>query len=514
MAEEQARIHRFPKAAIRELSALVCGLPRSAIQADMLPHPYPDIIRALEAIPSEQTLQRSVRLSELCSIHNIDINPLQEALLTEDLHILKPQLRTHWPKPMRPEAFYGGIGDFVNELAPTTEADVQGIMLSTLIGIGNIMGRGNEQKRGPFIFGGGYHFANNFGLLVGESAAARKGTCWTIVQLALKHIDPDWVKTRIKTNLSTGEGLIQMVQDDVYVTKIDKQTGDRTEEIVAPGVEDKRLMIWAAEFASILQAMARPGVTLPSTIREAWDGGDLSNNNKTSPAIATSPHISIMAAITKQELMTLLKDTTNVVNGFANRILWCLVRKARDLSDGGTLPLQSDITDYLNNQVIWADKHGATQIFRDPSCHAYWDKLYTSFDSETYGIHQHVTSRGIQHIIRLSLIYALMDHSLKIKEPHIRAAKAVWDYCSDSARIIFGESTGDPLADRILDEIEYAGDDGLSRTDLIEKMKKTYGLYDIKSAITLLEDIGLIISYKHLSIQRGKYEEVYHSYGN
>jgi hypothetical protein len=41
-------------------------------------------------------------------------------------------------------------------------------------------------------------------------------------------------------------------------------------------------------------------------------------------------------------------------------------------------------------------------------------------------------------------------HRRTVGLPHLQAALAVWDYCSTSASHLFGDSTGDAIADRIL----------------------------------------------------------------
>ena len=48
-------------------------------------------------------------------------------------------------------------------------------------------------------------------------------------------------------------------------------------------------------------------------------------------------------------------------------------------------------------------------------------------------------------------IYAVLDGSDGVIRPvHLKAALAMWQYYEDSARFIFGDSIGDPVADTIL----------------------------------------------------------------
>lgn len=73
------------------------------------------------------------------------------------------------------------------------------------------------------------------------------------VRSVAKIADQGWSDDRLKGGLSSGEGLINEVRDERR--EWDRKAG--REEIVDPGVADKRLMIVEAEFASALAVMER-----------------------------------------------------------------------------------------------------------------------------------------------------------------------------------------------------------------------------------------------------------------
>ena len=75
----------------------------------------------------------------------------------------------------------------------------------------------------------------------------------------------------IKGGLSSGEGLINEVRDEVKKWSAKEKAWD----VVDPGVTDKRLMIVEAEFAGALAVMERHGNTLSPVLRKAWDGDRL-----------------------------------------------------------------------------------------------------------------------------------------------------------------------------------------------------------------------------------------------
>ena len=70
----------------------------------------------------------------------------------------------------------------------------------------------------------------------------------------------------------------------------------------------------------------------------------------------------------------------------------------------------------------------------------------------------------------------------------MRAASAFWRYCEASARYIFGDALGNPLADELLIMLRRAGHDGMSGAEF-------HGLFEhqskrIAAALTLLLKAG------------------------
>ena len=180
-----------------------------------------------------------------------------------------------WPI-IEDDAYYGIAGDIVRTFDPHTEADPVGILIQFLAHFGNVIGKSPyyqvEAER---------HHANLYIVLVGRSAKARKGVSGNRVRSVMRAVDDSWIKDRIKSGLSSGEGLINEVRDAFETDS---------------GIPDKRLLIIEAEFANALAVMERPGNTLSSTIRKAWDGDDtLSTMSKNSPLKATAAHIRSLA---------------------------------------------------------------------------------------------------------------------------------------------------------------------------------------------------------------------------
>lgn len=345
-----------------------------------------------------------------------------------------------WPT-LEEEAFYGLAGEIVRAIEPNTEADPAGVLVQLLALFGTAVGRGPYVPVGP-----AKQHANLFVTLVGESSTGKKGTALKDAMAPFG----DTLRPLIGSGLSSGEGLIARVTDAVYkkepIRNKDK-TIDRYQDVIeTPAVEDKRLIVIETEFGIVLQVIRREGNTASELVRNAWDDGNLSTMTKV-PRKATNAHVSVIGHITPQELRCLLTDT-DVFNGFANRFLWVGVKGTRVLP----WPKPHDLLDgpaRLAEAIRLAQTR--TALGRDDAAERLWGELCHGELNRSYpGRLDTLMGRARPQVIRLSLISALLDGSAVIRAEHVRAAMAVWRFCMESARLIFGDSTGDQLADRLL----------------------------------------------------------------
>jgi hypothetical protein len=367
-----------------------------------------------------------------------------------------------WPAPLSDAALHGLAGDFVRLVSPHTEADPVALLVQLLIGFGNVIGRSAH-----FGVEADHHYTNEFAVLVGESSKARKGTSAGHVRKVLRAVDQAWTDVRQQSGLSSGEGLIWTVRDRIMARSAIRQKGRVTgyEDVEEdPGVSDKRLLVYEPEFASTLRVMERDGSTLSPTIRQAWDSGNLRILTKKSPAVATGAHISMICHVTRDELRRYL-GRTEAGNGFANRFLWLCVRRSKVLSRGGRLN-EADLEpllDRLRQAVEWA--RSREELKCNEEAWALWDEVYESLSEGKPGLLGAVTSRAEAHVMRLGLLYALLDGASQIGHRHLEAALSLWRYSEDSAVYIFGDAIGDPIADALLAALR-AHPQGLTDTEI------------------------------------------------
>jgi hypothetical protein len=70
----------------------------------------------------------------------------------------------------------------------------------------------------------------------------------------------------------------------------------------------------------------------------------------------------------------------------------------------------------------------------------------------------------------------------------------VWNYCEASAYLIFGDATGDPVADTLLAAIREASEQGLDGTDQRDLFSRHVSAARLELARTLLEGKRLIVT--------------------
>lgn len=405
-----------------------------------------------------------------------------------DTNSEQPSTPEPWPI-LADEALHGLPGDIVRAIDPHTEADRVAVLLNVLTAFGNCINASAHARVQH-----DHHPARLFVVQVGDTSKGRKGTGWSTPRYLFSLCDPDWIKDRVKSGLSSGEGLIYNIRNPrlakVPVKERGRFTGEYDEVCVDEGEEDKRLLVIEPEFASTLTVMAREGNTLSAIIRQAWDSGDLSPLTKNNPIRATDAHISIIGHITKGELLARLDDTSRG-NGFANRFLWVLVKRSKELPEGGAVPekvLQS-LAKRLSEVITFS--RTVSEVKRDGAARKLWAGVYHDLSEGKPGLIGAVLSRAEAQVLRLSVIYALLDKSSVVKVEHLKAALAVWEYCERSAVLIFGNRLGDPTADRILEALRNAGPKGMSDNHIYELFGRNKSANERDRALNLLQSLGL-----------------------
>jgi hypothetical protein len=383
-----------------------------------------------------------------------------------------------WPV-MHEAAYYGLAGEVVDTIAPHSEADPVAILLQFLVAFGNAVGLSPYYQ-----VEGDKHRAKLFVVTSGATSKGRKGTALGRIRQLMAIADPDWERDSIQTGLSSGEGVIFHVRDPISTLGKDGKT-----EQVDAGVTDKRLMLLAEEFAGTLRVMERAGNTLSPVLRDAWGTSRLQTLTKNSPTKATNSHISIIAHVTDDELHAVLTKV-EMANGFANRFLFARVRRSKLLPHGGHLDCEAlqDLGEQIATRHRQAQTLGRITM-TDVAAEA-WAKNYAELSRDRPGLLGAILGRAEAQVIRLALIYALLDNRTQIDLLHLRAALAVWAFCEDSATQIWGDMIGDDVSDTIFAALKTAGSTGLRRTEMSNLFSRHVPSARITKVLETLERAG------------------------
>ena len=378
-------------------------------------------------------------------------------------------LVTGWPTAAA-QAFHGPAGEFVLQSEPHSEAHPMALLAQFLVAFGCACGRGAHYQ-----VEADRHYPNEFCLLVGPTAKGRKGSSWGHVRRLLADADPSFVEGCLVGGLSSGEGLISQVRDPVD-----------SDDAEAP--IDKRRLVLEQEFAQVLKVLSREGNTLSPIVRQVWDGEPLQTIVRNNPLRATETHIGIVGHITKAELLRYL-TATELANGFFNRFLLLAVERSKLLPFGSAIDGEqlAEIRDAVRLALRFAGAH--RPIAFDDAARERWIEIYAELSAGQPGLVGAATARAEAHVVRLALIYALLDCSEQISLEHLEAALAVWRYSASSAHWVFGDSLGDPTADEIWTAAKERPA-GVTRTEVSEMFSRNKKRREIERALTVLEDAG------------------------
>jgi hypothetical protein len=169
--------------------------------------------------------------------------------------------------------------------------------------------------------------------------------------------------------------------------------------------------------------------------------------------------------ITAPELRRYL-TTTEAANGFGNRFLWTCTKRSKSLPEGA--PVDSGAWEAIRNDLAAALAFAASvqEVRRDESARKLWAEVYGPLSEGKPGLAGALLARAEAHVMRLALLYALLDGSATIGADHLLAALTLWEYCERSVYYLFGDCLGDPVADELL-RLLRASPDGLTRNEMM-----------------------------------------------
>jgi hypothetical protein len=264
------------------------------------------------------------------------------------------------------------------------------------------------------------------------------------------------------------------------------------EEQVTPGAEDKRCLLRLDELSVCFKLQRDESSTLGETLMTAWGGAGLDVPNREANRLkATDYNIAVVGDTQPRVLRRLLdsRKGSEAWSGWMNRYLWAVVHSPRSLPLGGDVGVLSPFVAPLAEALASVKQAGRLAL--DAEAEAHWRGVYPSLKVSGDSIPH--TERAAPQTLRLAIIYALADKSGVIRLPHLQAALAVWDYCRESARLLFGDTGGSPealpLPQQLLNAI--AANPGSNLTQLHQATGKRYTAEARQGALAWLKTNGL-----------------------
>lgn len=380
---------------------------------------------------------------------------------------------------LHPAALHGPLGDAVARLHPSTEAHPAGVLVQLLGLIGAMIGDGPH-----IVIGGSEHPARIWPLVIGPTGKGRKGEALAQARKFVRSFSSFssyFVDNCLASGLSSGEGLVAHFQQS------SKSEQD----------QDRRLAVTEVEFARPLAASKREHSTLGPILRSLWEDDAAQIMTRTEPLKVHGIHLVVIGHITARELRLKLSDA-DVSGGTVNRFLPVAVSRSKLLDEEPPEPNTADLAAQLGATVQKANNAPARRYRRSESAQTYWSAIYrTLSDSDTDdGPLGEILARAPAYVLRVALLYAVLDESDDIEREHLAAGLAVVKYAIDSARTIFGDLAASGDEAKLSTALQDAEEQGLTRAQISKVFSGNRDATTLDALINSLAEKELIHSHK------------------
>lgn len=351
----------------------------------------------------------------------------------DELDLLSAPTSGAFPAAPDPVAFDGLLGELVDDLAAGTDASKVGLLGSLIA------------YAGALVPGSAYfhrvHTSSPFIALVGESGIGRKGTAMNRVMDAMSNaLEQSTVHRVVMDGLNSGEGLVSAL---FYRREHYPQ-------------EPTVGLVFEEEYATLMAARGRDGSTLDPKMRQAFDGGPMSNRKAGETKTVMPPYwLPALIAITPVELRTRLEPGA-LQSGSANR--WLYLPVTRRLMDPTN---EAPVFSRDHKQAI-ADAHRAAQrvppLLLVDAAVTHRTTEYADFlPTAAFGLARDLTRRLAVIAFRVALVHALVERSAHVLPEHLDRAIALTEYARRGIAWVFGDTIGNPDADLLFRHLTAAG---------------------------------------------------------
>ena len=367
------------------------------------------------------------------------------------------------------------LGDIINKINPTTEANEHGLFAHLLAFAGHLVGGTPHIKLGAVDT----FKANLFVAVIGKSGSAgRKGTSRKAIEEFLcQALDRDTINNGTVRGFGSGESLIKLLS---YPTTEDEEGNETVMEIpqVIINIDE--------EFEKLINTKGRAGNTSQQIMQSAYDGEPLDRNNVSETNRAINYHFSYVGHITPNRMRHFLtnQDFGGLWSGFYSRYLFVETWKDKQIFEPMTIDW-GNLLQVFKEQLEWARSQFQMTLATDSQKIFQEVKKLKSpvedFKKDTQTLLEVLNNRYENHLLKLALIFALFDtaRTAQVTTHHMSMALKFLESVERTIARTLQTKTGDPKADDLYSKIKAVGGSvSLAELyDLANSNKPTRDLY-------------------------------------
>ncbi|MFD4608265.1 DUF3987 domain-containing protein [Streptomyces sp. NPDC058440] len=376
------------------------------------------------------------------------------------------------------EMAYGPLGEAVNGLMPTSEADPIGVWAASLSLYSAAISRTVRlDNRRPVVI---------WTVLAGRSAIGRKGYALGSATELLRDAIGGFIYTRKRSGVANGPSLVDML------SKME------SENTGPDGGHDGRCVLVEEEWASVLKDQKKCS-KFSTYFRTAWDGKPVSNRTKKEGLQSVAqPLLGFHSHITPGEWAKYV-SSSEALGGSYNRLLPVLVERSKLLpyNNKWVIPETSE----LKRAYEWAQEEKRVMCFSKEAGERY-DEIRAIVEDKMAELPELLASymeRTAEQVHRVAAVLSALDMTEEISIEAVNAAWAFVEYSTYSVEKLVKDAASDgggakPMKtpEELIDEVLDKHDGKVSSSIMLRALWGKLKAAEIKAVVEGMDTVELV----------------------
>ena len=248
-------------------------------------------------------------------------------------------------------------------------------------------------------------------------------------------------------------------------------------------------MVNEPEFSRVLAVMYREGSILEPVVQQLWDQGRVDVMTRANPLKAEGIHLVINGQTTPADLRAKLSEVS-MANGSGNRFLFIETRPERSNPNPQAFTRQPGLAPFISD-VHRLIEHARTvgEMRRTVEAGRLWELIYVDLNRpiNRVGGNEMVAALvqiGPAQVMRLAMLYALLDGDDEIDTLHLLSALEMWAYSERCIAHLYADTTGDRDADTILSSLREQRE--MDRSEVSDLLGRNWPQERVRRALAFL----------------------------